>query len=62
MRYDIKNIKLADDGLKKINWAKMDMPVLSGIALDFKKRKLLKSMIFFISVYFIIYIFTLNIL
>ncbi|MEI8270309.1 MAG: adenosylhomocysteinase [bacterium] len=39
MKYDIKNINLADEGLKKINWAKMDMPVLSGIAIDFKKRK-----------------------
>jgi adenosylhomocysteinase len=39
MEYDIKNINLAEEGLKKINWAKNDMPVLNGISLDFKKRK-----------------------
>jgi adenosylhomocysteinase len=39
IKYDIKNINLADEGQKKINWAKSDMPVLCGIAEDFKKRK-----------------------
>ena len=39
MKYDIKNINLAEEGLKKINWAKNDMPVLTGISEDFKKRK-----------------------
>ena len=43
MKYDIKNINLANEGLKKINWAKMDMPVLGGIANDFKKRKPFKN-------------------
>ena len=43
MKYDIKNIELADKGLKKIEWAKLDMPVLSGIEVDFKKRKPFKN-------------------
>ena len=44
MKYDIKNINLAPEGLKKINWAKLDMPVLGVIAKDFKKKKLFKSL------------------
>ncbi|MEI7810439.1 MAG: adenosylhomocysteinase [bacterium] len=43
MKYDIKNIDLAEKGLKKIEWARLDMPVLSGILDDFKKRKPLKG-------------------
>ena len=39
MKYDIKNINFAGEGLKKINWAKMDMPVLNDISQDFKNRK-----------------------
>ena len=39
MKYDIKNIKLAEKGKKKIEWAKLDMPVLNDMAIDFKKRK-----------------------
>ena len=44
MKYDIKNINLASEGLKKINWAKLDMPVLSDIATDFQKKKPFKSL------------------
>src|ERR1035437_5643940 len=44
MKYNIKNIDLAKRGMVKIEWAEMDMPVLSGIASDFKKRKLFKNM------------------
>ncbi len=43
MQYDIKNIKLAEEGLRKINWAKKDMPVLQGIAENFKKKKIFKK-------------------
>ena len=43
MKYDIKNIKLAEKGLGKINWALRDMPVLQIIGEDFKKRKPLKG-------------------
>ncbi|MCX6751768.1 MAG: adenosylhomocysteinase [Candidatus Nomurabacteria bacterium] len=43
MKYDIKNINLASEGIKKINWASKDMPVLAEIAKDFKKRKLFKK-------------------
>jgi adenosylhomocysteinase len=43
MKYDIKNIALAEQGLKKIKWASNDMPVLAGILKDFKKRKPFKN-------------------
>ena len=43
MKYDIKNIDLAEQGLKKIKWASNDMPVLGGILTDFKKRKPFKN-------------------
>jgi adenosylhomocysteinase len=39
VKYDIKNLNLAQKGMKRINWAGMDMPVLAGIASDLKKRK-----------------------
>ena len=39
----IKKINLAGEGKKKIEWAGMDMPVLAGIAADFKKRKPFKN-------------------
>ena len=42
MKYDIKDINLADKGLERINWAAKDMPVLASIEADFKKRKPLK--------------------
>ena len=43
MKYAIKDITLAKRGMIKIEWAKKDMPVLSSIALDFKKRKPFKN-------------------
>ncbi len=43
MKYDIKNITLAEQGLKKINWANADMAVLNTITEDFKKRKPFKN-------------------
>ena len=44
MKYNIKNINLASEGMKKINWTGKGMPVLAGIAKDFKKRKLFKKL------------------
>lgn len=43
MKYDVKDIGLAQKGLIKIEWAGRDMPVLGGIAEDFKKRKPFKN-------------------
>src|SRR3989344_6659003 len=40
---DIKNIKLAKEGKKKIEWAAKDMPVLEIIRHDFAKRKPLRG-------------------
>jgi adenosylhomocysteinase len=43
MQYDTKNIKLAESGLKKIAWARRDMPVLSDMAENLKKKKPFKK-------------------
>ncbi len=43
MKHNIKDINLAPKGLIKIEWAKRDMPVLSGISADFKKSKPFKG-------------------
>ncbi len=43
MKYDIKDLNLANKGMARIKWATLDMPVLSGIASDFKKRKPFKN-------------------
>ena len=39
MKYDIKNIKLADAGKKRIEWADRDMPVLQAILERFLREK-----------------------
>jgi adenosylhomocysteinase len=39
MNYDIKNIKLAQKGALRIEWARNNMPVLGLIAQRFKKEK-----------------------
>ena len=39
MNYDIKNIKLANKGALRIEWASNNMPVLNLIAARFKKEK-----------------------
>ncbi|MEO0289190.1 MAG: adenosylhomocysteinase [candidate division WOR-3 bacterium] len=44
MKYDIKDIKLADKGLKRIEWAYQDMPVLKSIYDEFSKNKPLKNL------------------
>jgi adenosylhomocysteinase len=42
-KYDIKNIKLAPYGMKRIEWAQKSMPVLGLIRERFKKEKPLKN-------------------
>ncbi len=43
MEFHIKDLSLADDGLKLIEWAEMDMPVLRLIRERFKEEKPLKG-------------------
>ncbi|ODA43782.1 Adenosylhomocysteinase [Thermodesulfovibrio sp. N1] len=43
LKYDIKDIKLANKGKLRIEWAEMDMPVLRIIRERFKKEKPLKG-------------------
>ncbi len=43
MNYDVKDIKLADDGKKRIEWAAKDMPVLKLIRDRFTKEQTLKG-------------------
>jgi len=43
LNYDIKDIKLAEKGKLRIEWAEMDMPVLRMIRERFKKEKTLKG-------------------
>ena len=44
MNYSIKNIKLAPEGRKRIEWAQRDMPVLGEIKKRFAKDKTLKGL------------------
>ncbi|MFA6215060.1 MAG: adenosylhomocysteinase [Patescibacteria group bacterium] len=44
MKYDVKNIKLAPEGKKRIEWAEHDMPVLGEIKKRFAKNKPLKGL------------------
>jgi adenosylhomocysteinase len=44
MRYHIKDISLADQGKKRIEWAMGEMPVLRLIKEEFKKKKPLKGL------------------
>ncbi|HAF08297.1 MAG: Adenosylhomocysteinase [candidate division TA06 bacterium 32_111] len=44
MNYDIKDIKLSEKGLKRIEWAYQDMPVLKSIHKEFSKNKPLKNL------------------
>lgn len=43
LKYDIKDIKLAEKGKLRIEWAEMDMPVLRMIRKRFKDEKPLKG-------------------
>jgi adenosylhomocysteinase len=45
MDFDIKDINLAEEGKKKIEWASLEMPVLKSIRKDFSKNKPLKNLI-----------------
>jgi len=43
MAYNVKDIKLADEGALKIEWAEAHMPVLMEIREKFAKEKPLKG-------------------
>ncbi len=43
MKYDIKDINLAEDGKKRIEWAERDMPVLALVKERFAKEKPLQG-------------------
>src|SRR4030042_3934350 len=43
MQYDIKDIKLAEKGALRVEWARQDMPVLRLIEERFRKEKPLKG-------------------
>ncbi len=43
MKFDVKNLKLADSGKKRIEWAGREMPVLAKIREEFAKRQPLKK-------------------
>lgn len=45
MKYDVKNLKLAEEGKRRVEWAGREMPVLKKITADFAKRKPLKNVI-----------------
>src|SRR4030088_2037006 len=42
-RYDVKDLKLAEDGRRKIEWAAQEMPVLQTIRERFKREQPLKG-------------------
>ncbi len=44
MDFDVKDINLAKEGKEKIEWAAIEMPVLTGIRKDFSKNKPLKNL------------------
>ena len=43
MEYDIKDVKLAEEGLLRVEWANQSMPVLNNIKKRFAKEKPLKG-------------------
>jgi adenosylhomocysteinase len=43
MKYDIKDVKLAKEGLLRVEWANQSMPVLNNIKKRFAKEKPLKG-------------------
>ncbi|WP_302392897.1 adenosylhomocysteinase, partial [Eggerthella sinensis] len=43
MKYDIKDIELADEGLARILWADRDMPVLASIRERFERERPLEG-------------------
>jgi len=45
IKHHIKNLELADEGKKLIEWAGRDMPVLKLIEDEFSRKKILKGMV-----------------
>ena len=45
-KYDVKDLRLADGGRKRIRWAGQDMPVLKRVKERFQKEKPLRGMRF----------------
>lgn len=45
-KYDVRNLRLAPEGKKRILWAGQDMPVLQRVRERFRKEKLLQGMRF----------------
>ena len=43
-KYDIKDLKLADEGKRRTEWAERDMPVLRPIRERFAKEQPLKGL------------------
>src|SRR4051794_35063752 len=43
MKFDVKDIKLAADGQRRIDWAEREMPVLRKIRERFSRQKPLKG-------------------
>ena len=44
--YDVKDLKLADKGRKRVDWAAKDMAVLGMISDRFRKQQPLKGRVF----------------
>jgi len=44
MKYDVKDLNLADKGKLRIEWAEAQMPVLRKIREDFKREKPLEGL------------------
>src|SRR5437868_5286452 len=44
VRHDVKDLKLAEAGKLRIEWAELEMPVLRQIRADFEARKPLKGL------------------
>ena len=45
MNYEVKDIKLAPGGHRKIQWVKNNMPVLSQLEKEFEKAKPFENVI-----------------
>ena len=43
-KYDVKDLKLASEGLRRIEWSQKEMPVLNQIHKRFIKNKPLNGM------------------
>lgn len=52
MHYDVKNLSLAPQGLRKIEWVRKHMPVLRGIEEQFRRTQPFKGIKVAISIHF----------